>query len=93
MIFPVRYGNKLRPVEIMHHKGCKAGDHKHRGGKDQNACYTGYNKEEILDKLDIIKSYQNIIIKYGRYIPGQKKHFDSELGVYLASDNQYAERI
>ena len=60
---------------------------------DDLVIYTGYNKEEILDKLDIIKSYQNIIIKYGRYIPGQKKHFDSELGVYLASDNQYAERI
>ena len=35
----------------------------------------------------------NIIIKYGRFIPHQEKHFDEILGVYLASDNQYGKRI
>ena len=34
-----------------------------------------------------------IIIKYGRFIPNQQKHYDEILGVYLASDNQYAEKI
>lgn len=48
---------------------------------------------------DLIKCIQqeswidNIIIKYGRYIPNQQPHYDPVLGVYLASDNQYAERI
>lgn len=36
---------------------------------------------------------KNIIIKYGRYVPGQQQHYDDVLGVYLASNNQYAEKI
>ena len=66
--------------------------------------YTGYTKEECLtgSKYNLLLSmcynrikdnYKNIIVKYGRYIPNQEKHFDNVLGVYLASDNQYAERI
>lgn len=64
-----------------------------RGVNDDVVIYTGYNKEEIADKLEIIKQFSNIIIKYGRYIPNQQPHYDPVLGVYLASDNQYAERI
>lgn len=55
--------------------------------------YTGYYKEEIKDQLTKLKQFQNIIIKFGRFIPNQEKHFDKVLGVYLASDNQYAEKI
>ena len=55
--------------------------------------YSGYNKDEILDKLKILIRYSNIIIKFGRYIPNQKPHFDKVLGIELASDNQYAEKI
>ena len=55
--------------------------------------YTGYNKEEIANKILLIKHFPNIIIKYGRYIPGQEPHYDEVLGVKLASDNQYAEKI
>lgn len=55
--------------------------------------YTGYYKEEIRDQLTKLKQFQNIIIKFGRFIPNQEKHFDEVLGVYLASDNQYAEKI
>lgn len=56
--------------------------------------YTGYMEEELeLDYLkDIwekIKEY-GVIVKFGRYRPNQEKHFDEVLGVYLASDNQYA---
>lgn len=40
-----------------------------------------------------LKSYKNIIIKFGRYVSGQKQHFDDILGVYLSSDNQYAKNI
>lgn len=63
--------------------------------------YTGYTKEELQNKiykdnisyLDKLKKYNNIIIKYGRYIPDQEPHYDEVLGVNLASDNQYAERL
>ncbi len=63
--------------------------------------YTGYTKKELQNKiykdnisyLDKLKKYKNIIIKYGRYIPDQEPHYDEVLGVNLASDNQYAERL
>ena len=66
----------------------------HKCCRDDVVIYTGYNKDEILDKIDHIQTmYDNVIIKYGRYIPGQQPHYDEVLGVNLASDNQYAERI
>ena len=64
---------------------------------DDLIIYTGYNKEEERpqDLINFIKrnQYKNIIIKYGRYIPNQTPHYDEVLGVKLASDNQYAERL
>lgn len=60
---------------------------------DDIVIYTGYYKEEIADKIALLSKYKNIVIKYGRYIPCQEKHYDEVLGVYLASSNQYAERI
>lgn len=64
---------------------------------DDLVIYTGYNKEEerSQDLINFIKrnQYKNIIIKYGRYIPNQTPHYDEVLGVKLASDNQYAERL
>lgn len=61
--------------------------------QDDIVIYTGYYKEEIADKIDILKQYPNIIIKFGRYLPGHEKHYDDLLGVCLASNNQQAERI
>lgn len=55
--------------------------------------YTGYNEDEIADKINILKYYENIVIKFGRYIPDRPKRFDELLGVELASDNQYAKVI
>ena len=55
--------------------------------------YTGYNKEEKTNVIDILKNYPNIIIKWGRFILGNDPHYDETLGVNLASDNQYAEWI
>ena len=60
---------------------------------DDIVIYTGYNKEEIIDKVETLCKYKNIVIKFGRYIPNQEKHYDEVLGVSLASSNQYAERI
>ena len=61
--------------------------------EDEIIIYTGYNKDEIDEEINQLKQYKNIIIKFGRYIPGHKVHLDEVLGVNLASDNQYAEKI
>lgn len=60
---------------------------------DDIVIYTGYYKNEIEANINQLKQYKNIIVKFGRYMPNYKKHYDEILGVYLASDNQYAERI
>lgn len=60
---------------------------------DTVVIYTGYNKKEIVNEVEALKTLGNIIIKFGRFIPNQTKHYDEVLGVYLASDNQYAEVI
>jgi hypothetical protein len=60
---------------------------------DDIIIYSGYNKDEIIDNINILKQFPNIIIKFGRFTPNQKSHYDEILGVNLASDNQYAERI
>ena len=61
--------------------------------KDDIVIYTGYNKDEISNIIAVLKIYPNIIIKYGRYVPYQNPHYDEVLGINLASDNQYAEKI
>ena len=60
---------------------------------DDIVIYTGYYKKEIIDKINWLKNYDNIVVKFGRFIPGHKKHYDEVLGVELASDNQHAEVI
>ena len=55
--------------------------------------YTGYYKDEIEDKLKILSKFKNIVMKYGRYVPGEALHFDDVLGVWLSSNNQYGERL
>lgn len=62
---------------------------------DDIVIYTGYTEEEIdlyINKL-VTRGYKNIIVKFGRFIPNQPSHFDSILGVILASPNQYAKKI
>ena len=61
---------------------------------DDIVIYTGYNKDEILNEVNELEiMFSNVIIKYGRYIPNRESRYDDILGVTLASDNQYAERI
>lgn len=70
--------------------------------KDDIVIYTGYTYDElnysqrhdfIESKIQWLWSFPNIIIKFGRFVPNQQPHYDEVLGVKLASDNQYAERI
>ena len=60
---------------------------------DDIVIYTGYYPDEISQEISVLRKYKNIVIKFGRYIPGHDKHYDEVLGVYLASDNQFAERV
>ncbi len=60
---------------------------------DDIVIYTGYTKCEIRDKVEELKKYKNIVMKYGRYVPNDKTHYDQVLGVDLASNNQFAEKI
>lgn len=71
---------------------------------DDIVIYTGYTEEELQNgyrshktttdlyknQYSVLKEYKNIIIKYGRFIPNDKHHYDKVLGVELASSNQYA---
>jgi len=59
--------------------------------------YTGYTEDEIKENyqkaFNILQMTNNIIIKFGRFIPNCDSRFDYTLGVKLASDNQYAKYI
>ena len=63
--------------------------------QDDIVIYTGYTKEECEQNnwISELLPFKNIIIKFGRYVPNQQSHYDPILGVNLASENQYAERI
>ena len=62
---------------------------------DDIIIYTGYTEEEVKQMTNGRRFYNipNIIIKFGRFVPNQEKHYDEVLGVELASPNQYARRI
>lgn len=60
---------------------------------DDIVLYTGYNYEEIKHLIDILKCYDNIIVKFGRFIPNKPHKYDELLGVSLASDNQEAKNL
>ena len=61
---------------------------------DDIVIYTGYNADEIIGKTRYLAdTFKNIIIKYGRFVPHDTPRYDNVLGIVLASQNQYAERI
>ena len=63
------------------------------GCDDDIVIYTGYTEIEASKFVKKISEFKNIIIKFGRYVPSQTQHYDETLGVYLASDNQYAKVV
>lgn len=60
---------------------------------DDVVIYTGYTQEEIQNKVEELKKFPNIIIKFGRYVPNSTSHYDEVLGITLVSENQYGEKI
>ncbi len=61
---------------------------------DTIVIYTGYNRSEVQDQIIHLQEvYSHIIVKFGRFVPGQESHFEELLGVTLASPNQYSEKI
>lgn len=63
------------------------------GCMDDFVIYTGYYPYEVQDKLRVLAGYDNVIVKFGRYIPEHWPHFDDVLGIKLASDSQFARWI
>lgn len=61
---------------------------------DDIVIFTGFRETgEIDEKIEKLKQFKNIIVKFGRYRPGEKPHRDEVLGVELANDEQHAVRI
>ena len=60
---------------------------------DDVVIYTGYYPDELVDELNELKKFKNIVVKFGRYIPDYKQKNDDVLMVTLSSSNQYAVRI
>lgn len=71
---------------------------------DDIVIYTGYTEEELStgrrlnnttpelhqNLFNSLIQFNNIIIKYGRYIPDDVMRYEPILGINLASSNQYA---
>ena len=64
-----------------------------RNTLDDIVIYTGYYPYEIINYLLYLTNYDNIIIKFGRFIPNDTLHKDKVLGVELVSNNQYAVKL
>ena len=65
-----------------------------KGCDDDVVIYTGYYKSEIPSEyIQRLRLVPNIIVKWGRFVPNQQPHYDEILGIKLASNNQYSERI
>ena len=78
---------QIDEVESLLKKFREHGDH------SPFVIYTGYYPDEIKRQTELLGCYKNVVIKFGRYKPGEEAHFDKVLGVNLASHNQYAVKI
>lgn len=59
-----------------------------RGCSDTFVIYTGYDASEINSELSKLCVLGNIVMKFGRFVPGSDSRYDDVLGITLASDNQ-----
>lgn len=58
------------------------------GCNDVFVIYTGYEAEEISSELSKLCMLGNIVMKFGRFVPGSDSRYDDVLGITLASGNQ-----
>ena len=79
----LQFNEVLNVIQYFREQGCN----------DTFVIYTGYYPQEIVTELNHLRHFDNIIVKFGRYIPNRPSRYDDVLGITLASDNQYAERI
>ncbi len=79
----LQWGEICELIEYFRKHGCN----------DFFVIYTGYYPSEIVEQINEIKPFKNIVMKFGRYVPNNKPHYDGVLGINLASDNQYGEVI
>lgn len=62
--------------------------------EDDIVVYTGYRMDEICQKTYWLgNKYNNIIFKFGRFVPNMPARYDEILGIKLSSNNQHAEVI
>ena len=66
-----------------------------RDHNDTVIIWTGYTEEECESFIELLKELEidNIIIKFGRFVPNKEPHFDEILGVELANEEQYAKEF
>lgn len=55
--------------------------------------YSGKLKYELKKEISVLKSFSNIIVKFGEYKENDIPIYSEVLGINLASSNQYARRI
>jgi hypothetical protein len=52
--------------------------------------YTGYEENELSKRtLKELKKYGNVMLKIGRYDANKDPYYNDQLGITLASNNQY----
>lgn len=83
----------LEPITRFEEIYCAIKYFRDNGCDDDIIIYTGYYDYEIQQHLDRLKEFNDIIVKFGRFIVNSDKKYDDVLGVELSSNNQYAERI
>lgn len=79
----LQFSEVIKLIEYFRNRGCD----------DEFVIYTGYNRDEIEDEIQILSNFKNVIVKFGRYMHNDKQHYDEVLGVFLASSNQKGEKI
>lgn len=80
----------LEPFEQMDEVLSLISYFRSQGCMDTFVIYTGYEEDEISKStIDTLKSYGNIFLKMGRYDSTRPQYYNDQLGITLASDNQY----
>jgi len=67
--------------------------HFRESNNDDIVLFTGYYPDEIEDKIERLKEFSNIVVKFGRFIENSSDVYDKTLGISLASKNQFAKKI